>query len=158
MSDVKALIERVEAASGPDRDLDIAIERALLPDSKFIGLCDADPEKYEITYGEGEHYWSVSINAGGFSANWPLPKRTASLDASIALVERVTPDWWIEGLGEKRTPIKLVHDVHEPTGKWFARLQHWEGGRLKEAEATTLPLAVLLALLRAIANTEKAKP
>jgi hypothetical protein len=62
------LAERVEKASGPDRELDQEICRA-------VGPCKYQPDGTWITYFEGGY--SHSIN--------PLPV-TASLDAAMTLV------------------------------------------------------------------------
>lgn len=70
---LSALLARVEAATGPDRDLSTAINRALRqPDEERLGT----PERLA----------SVAPNWG--------PHVTASIDAAVHLTERVLPGWW----------------------------------------------------------------
>lgn len=67
MGDLNALLERVRAASGPDRNLDLAIHMALEPANYAPGWAWDDLGR--------------------------PPHLTASLDATVALVERVLPGW-----------------------------------------------------------------
>lgn len=65
------LAERVEAATGPDRELDVAIVYALHPDiGRYEGQCIGDPPIF----------WHDPYR------KQPCPKFTASLDAAMGLV------------------------------------------------------------------------
>lgn len=101
---IAELLERVEGATGPDRELDAAIECALAST------------------------WGSAIN--------PRPY-TASLDAALALVERVRPGWTWEG---GRDPAKAS----------WAYLYAKIDGPTFSASAPTPALALLAALLRSL--------
>lgn len=81
MSDLQTLIARVEAASGPDREIDSKIALELLGGA--------------ATY-KGDVLWN--INADGWDA---LPAYTASLDAAVRLVEAKLPgyEWFVNSSG-----------------------------------------------------------
>lgn len=141
-----ALLERVEKAEGPDRELDCEIAVA-------VGGFYVLPERYP---GGGVLYChdaddGTSIMPG--QANDMLvPAYTASMDAALALVKRALPRWWLHSLHEHRTDIRLRGDVHDrigPHGHWECGLQIETGGSLQVGRAQSLPLAILAALLRA---------
>ena len=81
MTSLPALIEKLRGLKGPDREVDIAIVKALYP---FIGECSplcADDEPI---------FWREPFY------KQPCPPLTASLDAVTALIERDgTWDWSI---------------------------------------------------------------
>ena len=89
MTDLKALLERVEKAEGPDRKLDILIWEHM----------DADPKLYRRVVGK-PRYSEWESKAGGrwhdFYPSLNVSHYTASLDASLALVERALPGWGIQ--------------------------------------------------------------
>lgn len=68
---------------------------------------------------------------------WP-PRYTASLDAAVALLERVRPDWHVSVQGVNAT--------------WFAEINSTRDGPLEVARANgaTPALALLAALLRSL--------
>lgn len=121
-SDLQALLRRVEEASGPDRELDA--ELAFRFKSGFVrGRSD------DAAYA---------------------PPYTASLDAALALTERVLPGWTI------------AHLSQQDDKSWFAELR--EGyltsyNRVAMSEARirppTSPLALLAATLRALIATNE---
>jgi hypothetical protein len=123
------LIARLEGARGPDRDLDFALHR--LDMGEWL-----DREGYSRN---GDGYFSTS-------AKYPRvagPEHfTGSLDAALALVERKLPGWGIymrsdrDGCGAGLTYPK--HNLVTPG----------------HVETKTLPLAVCLALLRALQAQE----
>lgn len=79
-STLSDLLERVRGATGPSRELDADLYRAL---------------GYEVRQS-GDGFWTWSQSGG--SDLRILPKFTASLDAALALVERVLPGWeWSVG-------------------------------------------------------------
>lgn len=74
------LSERVEALQGPDREVDclIFVETAESPFVSYYPDC-------------------VLASIGGFAARLEIadiPFYTDSIDAAVALVERVLPGWW----------------------------------------------------------------
>jgi hypothetical protein len=74
--DVGAVIERLEKAAGPDRELDVAIVYALYPDiGQYDGLCVGDPPIF----------WHEPYR------KQPCPQFTASIDAALTLV----PEGWV---------------------------------------------------------------
>ena len=106
MTDISELIERVKAATGPDRELDEAI--------RFY----FDPK--------GSRYYSENS------------AYTASIDAALALVERVLPEHdWI--LGHTNGGL-TIHCQLGPDAD-------------KMAFGDTPALAILLALLTALQST-----
>lgn len=68
---LEGLIEMVEKATGPDRQLDLDLARALVPDVIVLRRNDDD------TANEPHTYWEY----------------TGSTDAALALVEKVLPGW-----------------------------------------------------------------
>jgi hypothetical protein len=121
------LLERVEKATGPDRELDFALALAFTPG----GYRWPDERGGAIMWPDGR---------GSFGVAEP-DCLTASLDAAMALVERVLPGWdWIIG--------------HTNGGLTV----HAQLGPNEMAFGDTAPLALLAALLKALiaANAELA--
>jgi len=119
---LEALLQRVEAAEGPDRDLDADI------------VLWRHPELAE---------WPRSDRGGWVSPEWGLispPEHfTASVDAALALVERVLPDV------ERIDVIAFPNLVHR------GRAEVWlDGDTRVVANAKTPALALIAALLRAL--------
>lgn len=79
---LNALLERIEKAEGPDRELDGELCRILLGWT------------YEKMKGDRVPYWRTPRNAGLYymRESGPLPL-TSSLDAALTLVERELPGW-----------------------------------------------------------------
>lgn len=109
MTDLKELLERCKAATGPDRNTDAMLHHFALD-------------------GVGTGNWHDS------------PRYTASVDASLALVERKLPDANCYGVErEPRGWTAYVSRNEVPSGHW-----------LNEATGSTAPLAILCALLQAL--------
>ena len=68
MTDLRALLERVQKAQGPDRELDIALDELVF-----------------VTLPHGSGVEKVLANT---------PYYTHSIDASVGLVSKLLPDWW----------------------------------------------------------------
>jgi hypothetical protein len=132
--DLNELLERVKAATGPDRGLDGLIAIAFPPDG------EARTELGEATSRYGK-YWFKHDHGEGSA----LPRLyTASIDAALALTERMLPG------------KSVLIGLRQAAGtKPWARIGEW-----READATsaTLPLAILAALLTALSNTKGEKP
>ena len=145
MGDLTALIERVEKATGPDSALDVAIACTLL---------DARQHKA----------WNAANGLRPRGAP-PLPDDvfwmrharpyTSSLDAALALVGEILPGWfWRAG--------------YVPNPQWINGINYYSWAHLsrttashcdREDEATgwahTVPIAIILALLRALQSQQE---
>ena len=139
------LAERCEAATGPDRELDIAI----LTHPAF-GYRDVFEDGRLFDRGN-DGYWSLE----GDEKNGPLPSPTASLDAAMTLVPENCavdidngPSHWI-CLG-KQAPMGRA-DVKYPKPGYDGQGDSW---LTVSAIAKTMPLALCAAALRAIASQE----
>ena len=120
MSDLPALISRVAAAQGPDREIDFAVGETVLGLKRCNEELPAGGLCKEVH--EADHY-------------------TASLDAAVAMVERVLPNANCDGIERLRDLfIGYVGRSYCPDE------EQWH----VEAEHKTRPLALLLAALRAI--------
>lgn len=121
MTDLSSLIERVKSATGADRELDLAIATALVPDVIVLRQRDDDSGSDPYTYWE----------------------YTASLDATIALAEEVLPGWvWgvTSYTGRRSDGMMWRRSGDDPRGFDFK----------VRVEATTPSLALLLAILTAL--------
>ena len=143
---LSALLARVEAAEGPDRELDVAIWAAL--QGVEVLLFEARGGSERLAY-DGDLRWPTWIGQ---------PKLTASLDLVLALVEMVLPGFHV-----------LLTSRGGPVGagaycQWRASLKgdyNFVSGRpqiaLSGADRPTPGLALLAALLKAlIAQAEPA--
>lgn len=112
------LRERLERATGPDRELDLALAQALDPGvihSRFYRDSNA-----VVPYTK-RHY-------------------TASIDAALALVERVLPGWeWFAG-------YNADHCEH---GCGYALLTSPNGDKVSKV-GRTAPLAIIIATVSAL--------
>lgn len=92
MSDLDALIERVEAATGPDREIDAVVWRVvLMPQLPFYREFDGRV-MLDVRHGlgEGGPDWR---HPSPYDQSRSPPNYTASLDAALTLVERKLPGW-----------------------------------------------------------------
>ena len=125
MTDLPSLIVRVERLEGPDREVDLEIARALVPDVIVLRL-RRDPLTAGRSSDTEEHtFWEY----------------TASLDAVVALAERVLP----------ALAPAIGMNVHHRY--WHGRLSFVRADGDVDgysADAPTPALAPLLALLRAV--------
>jgi hypothetical protein len=172
MSDIKALIERLEKATGPDRELDAAIWAATLPrDGVGIdgyGLPDGAHYEYRpCEDGRVEMLVSLNGERGVTRANRPSPEYTASLDAAVALVEKVLPGWWWQiGSCHVSDDARLCPDFGSPVHgerllQQFGQIEGYSDPSVYWQELTDVDLrpsgrpaiALCLALLRAKEGT-----
>lgn len=129
--DIASLLERVKAATGPDRDLDRSIWRHFNP--RPAGRVS------DVVLPQG--FGKGALN----DALDPTPMLTGSIDAALALVERLMPDWGVQTMS--------------PAGGEYAACNMWlpppDGGpkalwRRSSGKSVTLPLAILAALLTSL--------
>lgn len=124
------LLARVEAATGPDRELDADICTALL-----------DPKREK-------NYWNWQASRPQGSPHKPeadywkgrAPKLTASLDAATALIERCLP-----GLTVRVRPKILIGGKYQT-----CEIEIDEVGEFEAFNCTTPALACIAALLKAM--------
>jgi hypothetical protein len=139
MADMGELLARCEAADGPDRRLDADIYEALGFGVIRDGMHNRSMEwRYKPP---GESYW-VS-----------LPPLTASIDSSLALVERLLPLPYGTlnfGLYDGVAQISVDTDDHQTIDGAVVQTTASSTG-----QARTLPLAILAALLRALAQQKQ---
>jgi hypothetical protein len=144
------LLERVEAASGADRELDVLIWAQLAEDrdvrwdgNTLLGRARKPPHD-ECVLG--------TIDPGRVARNFqvgysrpPYPSPTASLDAALALVDRVLPGW-----------CKSAVDLRPEPCEGYV----WERGHVGniQGKAPTPALAVLVAMLRALGDGHASCP
>lgn len=136
MSSLAELLTRVEGASGPDRELDGRV------------WCAANGFTYRGSCPElgappaGSAYVAYYDPVHGERPTAYCPALTGSLDATLALVERVLPGaWWILGKGRLRGAEPL----------YGAQLLFGSDEEIGAGEHEASPeLALLAALLRAL--------
>lgn len=126
MTDLQGLIERLEKAEGPDRELDLAVLCAVpAPSGGWIEV------------------WPDHLTWDSLDEGHRAPPLTASIDAALAFSERVRPDWCglslLELAGSGRFTIQ-ARDACDPTCA--------EGSHAKPA------MAILIATLRALMGKE----
>lgn len=120
---LRALEARLVAATGPDRSIDIAMWEAL------------EPHKY--LYAQSGRAWAVNRRGTALNPVWemcadPRMPVTASIDAAVAMVERVLPGWdWT---------------LHHTNGGLTIYAQV---GPREQSYAFTPALALLIALVKA---------
>lgn len=138
MSDLRGLIERVEKATGPDREI--------------------DGDLHEMAYGEWlrKHGYVSQGETGYFSPTPPVqgaghvraPEHyTDSVDAALALVEKMRPGWRLSLGGSGDAWQALIHENIVP----HKSADFGESG----SQTRPLPLAIILALLRSLDSPEK---
>lgn len=125
------VIERLEKAAGPDRAIDAFVSVA-------AGEADTGAETY------GPHLWRtrVALRAKPY---------TSSIDEAVALIERKLPGWDLQLFNRPKK------------GCWMARIKspHYELFCTKliegeEQRVSSAPIAILLALFRALDYIAKA--
>lgn len=128
MTRIAELVERVKAATGPDRELDADLWVALVPGASRRNVMDKWPDEEPI--------WEFIDEQRNTSFRYGLlPDMTASIDAALALCERVLPDRFVTI--KTKTGGKFHH----------CELEGEDYGRWSADNMPTVPLAILLALL-----------
>lgn len=163
MSDLRGLIERCEKATGPDRELDALIWVATGPATNASGWCGfALDEGWRYEYEASGRFPGEVMEFAVNSAGQRLPQAlreapvfTASVDAALALVEKMRPGYrW--GVSSVAIKIGAHPDGKTAYGEGF-RAHVTKNSPLRPmpstADALTPALAIILALLRSLLNT-----
>lgn len=135
---LRELLGRVQMAAGPDRGLDEAI-MALFYERrrKYIGVhyVGGGRSMSKVWVDPGTGKW-VSTHAFDF---------TSSIDAAVALIERVLPGWWwiIRTAEESQNFFAQIGTAQGP-------YDYRKGENCFPARAATPALALCAALLRAL--------
>lgn len=170
MTDLSSLRERVIAADGPDRELDAAVwwalEKSVANKAFFTGAMGLPRSADEMP----DAFASLPRGLGREGVIVLSPKLTASLDAVVALVERMLPEWQIISITMGwRGPGKLHDHLPEEWRKRYARAQlevaavaqirRSENSYVQaNGEAKTPALALLAALLSALRHERRETP
>lgn len=147
MSGIADLIERLEKAEGPDREVDAEICIAL----QYGGLnSDGASNVRTDPDWEGDLLFEIEGDAHPECCS-PIPALTSSLDAAIALIERVLPGWfWRAG----KTSLF-------PNGWAYVSKTHpsncdrQDEAACADGRAANPAIALVLATLRALQQEEK---
>lgn len=139
MTDLKALLERVEAATGPDDDLDAEVWLAIVPGASRKNLLADWPDEEPLwEYHDAER--NTLFRAG------LVPSLTASIDAALALVERVLPGaYGSVRFGSAPLGAIIIWDERAETAAGNVMIT----SQSATGEAATAPLAIVTALLNA---------
>jgi len=151
--ELAGLIERVEKATGPDREIDVLL-RAILVDHREVFERDTwvlgrnrRPPHDECVLGRID----PGRVARNFSPAYHKPEQpayTASIDAALALVERLLPGiFWVIGQGKTNSVEKL----------FGCQLLFGTEEIIGSGESDHAPLAILLALLKALQESHDAE-
>lgn len=126
MSDLQKLLERVKAAKGPDRELDLAIAQSLVPHVLVMR------QRADDSGADPYTYWEY----------------TGSIDAAFALVERQKPDWrWYLADSDGQSDGRPVASVYHPDSIYLT-------GSIPRSVGATPALALLTALLSALLSQQ----
>jgi hypothetical protein len=126
------LITRLEGAEGPDRDIDVAVMNALCP--------RADDEKVLFMDKLRQARWGwLGEPATDIAYFIEAPKLTSSVDAAIALAEKVLPPF---------TTISL--DIIQAGKFHSAKIDKESEGEACGDHLTTPAIALCLAIIRAL--------
>lgn len=132
MTDLTTLIAKLEAATGPDRELDAEIWLETSP--------GATRNLIEVKSGTGQWPpYTIDETRDASGLLIVVPSFTASIDAAVALAERVLPGW----------SISIGKSVHY--GYWLGRTSEVVNGDIIsfEAEHSTPSIALVIAILLA---------
>lgn len=127
--DLTSLLERVRDAAGPSAVLDAELYATI---GGAPHTATAGHRKVPLVLKDDPKDW---------------PAYTASIDAALALVERVLPGW--EWLKKSPKVITLYRPLTEQEDTAKAWAKHIDG------TGATIPLAILSALLRALTSNQE---
>jgi hypothetical protein len=139
MADMQELIARLEDAEAGSRELDAAIFR-------YFG----EPVPTEFAGRGIKLEWQDDGTAvmpiGDMHVRYSPPSYSTSLDAALALAERVLPSWRVFGISDER-------DSQVNSG-WAAGICELRGPGIQHARTWTPALAICIAILKAKAQGE----
>jgi hypothetical protein len=158
MQKLEELIAALESATGPSRWLDAKIDAAMR-----VGTVKMQSGGYEWAWNnfpvwahhkQAQGMCGVQHSNGDLGLIWDSLPFTSSIDAAVALVERVLPGWRIENLCE--WDAEILRDQ----GPWMCdlvqrRLEFFDRQSAKCSHAPTAALALIIALLKAKLSQEK---
>jgi hypothetical protein len=135
MGDLTELLERVKAATVPDQEMDADLWLAVVPDAMRRNVMAAWPDEQPI--------WEYSDPDRNLIGRHLVPRLTASIDAALALLERMLPghDWMLDKGSEISCAIWRTRDLLA----------------VANSIAATPPLAILAALLSALNDEGKGR-
>lgn len=142
-AELQSLLESVEAATGLDIWIDLEFLHLWHPDHDALKHWPEGEYKTDLRRGTPNHVFAAWKEVG-FSTSAPFPAFTASIDAALALVERVLPG------KHCRLGIGYVGDYSSADLGKEGRLSRWSCDGFAERPDNELPLAILAALLRAL--------
>lgn len=128
------LIGRLETAEVGSRELDVLIWTVF--DAAKI---ERDISRHKGTWPRGASNDEKAARRASY-LKASAPGFTTSLDAALALAERVLPGWW--PAFAKTSPVAWSADVYEPTSHASQSV----------GQAASGPLALCIAILRATPN------
>lgn len=134
MTNLQELLDRVKAATGPDRELD-------------AGIAEATAQVPEGAIRMHGLPGTAKYATGGYTV-WDTPAYTASIDAALALTERVLPGWVV---------ADLCQNSRHAGDPWGCTLAIYYGSTPSKNKAassgydfSTASLAILAATLSAL--------
>jgi hypothetical protein len=142
--DLAALLARVEAAAGPDRELDADLCVAMVYPGEFPEGLEPGWTAYLARSHVSDRIMVRVRHVDGEDGpllSWPRPHLTASLDAALALVERC--GWRVHGLDAS------IRDHHAWTLCRSSEVPN-DGMDYASAAHADIRLALLAALLKAL--------
>jgi len=143
---MSTLIDRLSKLDAPDREVDAEIAFAT---GHFDYKLKYGFENCRIERGQNRTNDWVEVfvkDKGTLIYSEPYPHVTASVDAAIALAERVLPGWTFEHIGQDYIRARGLDNDVMPMG-WTVEIS--DGSQTIQGQAPTLPLAICIALLRA---------
>jgi len=132
------LITRLSKLDAPDREVDAELEAI------FVGgrVHYNDPANKEAVIERPiDGFW-----IRGIYPYRKIARYTASIDAVIALAEKVLPGWTFEHIGQDYIRARGLENDVMPMG-WTVEIS--DGSQTIQGQAPTFPLAICIALLRA---------
>jgi hypothetical protein len=141
---VQELIDRVEKATGPDQELDAALYRELggeVP-TEFMGT------GVKLSWDASGKAWCYL--PGGMRVSFTPPALTASIDAALALMEKVLPGWTVQIFklrSDKGWGARVSSPRYDTFSSFEGEENATEDGFVGQPNGA---LAIILATLRAI--------
>lgn len=143
---LQRLVERIEAATGPDREIDALVHFTV--NRRWVGRIPCWPPE-KVYRPDMETGLYMAIEGKGYMYGDSVPTYTASLDAALLIV----PDgmlWMLTNTG--------IQNRKEPDfTKATALVSNWRDMDTDETQAETPALALCAAALRARITQESRK-